>query len=229
VLFRFLESYLSLEIGKFKINCPYWINDIKRGIKGPFSGKGTPNQIKASIRRRLTKYNLKLESFNKDSLKKFLEANRIGIDCSGFVYHLLNQLNKEKGGREISSIYLKDNKVPAWRASWRVNADMLTSNKFTKKIRLYFVQPGDLIRLLGGKHVAIVVKVEKNFIIYAHCSNYTKVKGCHLGKIIIKDWFKNLEDQVWLEETENGESYKTNSYFPNLGDSLRRPMWLSDF
>ena len=133
--------------------------------------------------------------------------------------------DKEKCGDGITKRYFKDTKLPAWRSSWKVNADQLSSKKFTRKVRTKDVKPGDIIRLLAGKHIAFVVKVNASTIIYAHCSNYSRGKGGHLEKISIRDWEKDLEFQDWRELTGNGDNYRDATYFPALGDSIRRPKW----
>lgn len=220
-----LENYLMLPFNRFRIVCPYWANDLSKSIKGPFSGKGTPRQIVTTSYKRARKLGRDLDQLNKRELKEFLEDNRIGIDCSGFVFHLLNTLDKERNGDGIARKYLKNVKIPAWRASWKINADTLSSTKFTRAIKLKNVTSGDVIRLLAGKHVAFVVEVRANSITYAHCSNYSSVRGCHLGTIIIKDWEKDLQFQDWQELTGNKNNYKDLTYFPERGDSIRRLKW----
>ena len=223
-----LNKYLQLPFRTTKIACPYWVNDLGKGIRGPFSGKGTPRQIVSASYKKAKKFKIDLDGLNRRELKKFMEDNRIGLDCSGFVFHLLNMFDKEKGGNGISNKYLKNTKIPSWRASWKINAEKLSSGEFTRKIRMKDAMPGDIIRLLAGKHIAFFVEVGKNSITYAHCSNYTKIQGCHLGKILIKDWKKNLEYQDWTELTGDESQYKDITYFPNLGDSIMRLKWLEE-
>jgi hypothetical protein len=220
-----LNDYLLLPFKHQRVACPYWINDLSKGIKGPFSGKGTPRQIVSVAYRRAKALKINLDSLNKEELIVFLMDNRIGVDCSGFVFHLLNSLDKEKGGDGISRKYLKNIEIPGWRASWRVSADMLSSEEFTRKIKLEDIRPGDMIRLLKGKHVAFVVEVNTDSIVYAHSSTFTMKRGCHLGKILIKNRDKELENQSWEELSMNGKNYKDFAFFPDSGDSVVRQVW----
>ncbi|MFH1547476.1 MAG: hypothetical protein ABIC57_03245 [bacterium] len=220
-----LNDYLLLPFEQTKVACPYWVNDLGKGVRGPFSGKGTPRQIVSVSYKRARRLNVNLDSFNKLKLRKFLEDNRIGVDCSGFVFHLLNTFDKENGGDGVTNKYLKKVKTPDWRACWKVNADTLTSKGFTRKIQMKEIKPGDMIRLLKGKHIAFVIEVNDSSVVYAHCSNFTKKTGCHLEKILIKDWKRGLEYQDWQELFESGEIYRDVTYFPDLGDSIVRPKW----
>jgi len=220
-----LRNYLFLPFRTTKIACPYWVNDFNKGIKGPFSGKGTPGQIVMTSYKAAKKLKINLDILSARELRSFLKNNRIGIDCSGFVFHLLNKFDKEKGGDGIVKRYLGSVDIPDWRAAWKVNAEMLTNSDLTRKVKTKEIKPGDIIRLLGGKHIAFTVNVDKQSITYAHCSNYTKVRGCHLGKILLKDWERGLEYQEWKELTKDGKKYKNVTFYPNLGDSIRRPKW----
>lgn len=105
--------------------CPYWINNLELNIKGPFSGKGTPGQIIHSTKRRANNLNVSLEKMDAASLVNFMNQNKIGIDCSGFVFHLENSLDQETGGKGIASKLLENNNLPSWRAAWRINANKL--------------------------------------------------------------------------------------------------------
>ncbi len=37
--------YTHLHLGGKEVCCPYWVNSLKKGIFGPYGGKGTPEQI----------------------------------------------------------------------------------------------------------------------------------------------------------------------------------------
>ena len=38
-------QYTHLHIGGKEIVCPYWMNNLEKGIYGPIGGKGTPREI----------------------------------------------------------------------------------------------------------------------------------------------------------------------------------------
>src|SRR3989344_6014914 len=156
----------------------------------------------------------------------FLRQNRIGVDCSGFVYNLANYLDKEKGGEGLARKLFNKKIFPRWNPAWRTSVQILTSNAKTREIKLSDIRVGDLIRLTSGRHVLFVIDVTGKYITYAHSSKFlTKKSGVHLGKIKVTDRLKGLEDQLWLEKTPKGESFGKKYFDPSQGDSLRRFNW----
>lgn len=140
---------------------------------------------------------------------KFLKKNNIGIDCSGLICHLLNfYLNSKLDVRKTS-------------------ADMLTSHPISQQINsLDQVQTGDLIRLDGGKHVLFIVERVGDTIHYVHSSDRTKIRGVHLGTITIIDPRKNLNQQVWSDQTLSGQPY-SSLFNPADGDGVFRLKFLT--
>lgn len=220
---KIFYQYTHLPIGGKEINCPYWMNSLKKKIIGPFGGKGKPVQIILATEEKAKNAGLNLAGMNKESIIGFMKEERIGVDCSGFVFWLLNALDIEKGGNGICD------DIPHCQGKFfcRANVLMLTNEEVSIPINeLNKVQVGDMIRLGAGKHIAIVVKILREDgvmkdIEYAHSSALTSVSGVHSDRIIVENEDLKLEDQIWLEKTAKGNNYKTK-YFPGKGDGIKR-------
>lgn len=207
VLKDFLKSYFALEIvsGK-RVRIPYWQNKFPKGksrIQGPFGGKGTPVEIKRITLKKAKQANLDLKSLSSSQIRLFMKQKRIGLDCSGFAFQILNFLKpnfftklKKAPGRSLNPIR-------------RFNAQSLTSRENTQRVkRVKDIKVGDLIPVSSNDqnidHVMVVVEIGKKAIIYAHSSSQTKITGPHLGRIIVTDPTLGLEKQHWLEKTKQG-------------------------
>lgn len=211
-------KYTHLPIGGKEIVCPYWMNNLEKGIYGPVGGKGTPEQIVEAVVKEAESENVDLERMDEESIILFMKAKKIGIDCSGFVFWMLNTLDIEKGGNGID--------VDKSRA----NARMITASEVSFPVeKIEEIKAGDIIRIRRGKHVAIVISLEKDnkgntrFINYAHSSSnsLTKISGVHCAKIEIINPPKDLREQKWYEETINGLSYGTEIFLQD-GDGVKR-------
>src|SRR3989344_4173036 len=86
-----MEQYLHLPFAKQHISCPYF-NNKRSGIRGGLRaliGKGSPEEIAEEAKILAMKEHVLLNTLANDALKQFLVNHTIGIDCSGFVYHVL--------------------------------------------------------------------------------------------------------------------------------------------
>lgn len=208
-LYQFIKPYLEMEINGIVINCPYWMNKIKDGriIRGFGNGKAEVIHIKEKLKK----------EFNGSNLYKLAKRHRTGIDCSGFVYRMLNHL------------------IPALDSFFpgginRTNAAKLTNRKYAVLInKIDNIKPGDMIRMREGKHIALVIEKKDDKIVYAHSSSsrYTKAQGVHLGEIIINDRNKPLENQSWKEILKDGNNFQLFYYRPENGDGVYRLKWMN--
>lgn len=218
-------QYTHLPIDGKKIVCPYWMNNLEKGIYGPIGGKGTPEQIADEVIKEAKSENVDLKKMDKESIVLFMKAKKIGIDCSGFVYWMLNSLDLEKKGNGIADDIpgSKGNVVQA-----RANVQMLTDEKVSFPVeKLKDIKVGDMVRLRRGKHVAIILSIKREEgqvreIEYAHSSGgYTKISGVHSAKITIISPNADLKSQNWSELTLEEKSYR-ESYYPQAGDGVKR-------
>lgn len=218
-------EYTHLPLGGKKVRCPYWSNRQRILLAGPYKGKGTPSQITRATIDTAKRHNLDLRKLSPSDIRRFMEHHRIGIDCSGLVYHMADALDKERGGMGVFDAI----QGVRGKGVKRVNAFCLTNDKNSivlKKVK--DVKVGDLIRFQDGKHIAIILRVKKDKkdkpqeIIYAHSGRLSAITGVHTGKILVKDLQKDIGEQRWFEKTRKEYDYVLKYYSQKHGDGLRR-------
>lgn len=217
-----IASYTRMKVGGITIPCPYFSNKLKGGfvvIRGFENGKGTASDIQAELEKKLQEDSSQSQNSPTEKyIVTLARRYRIGIDCSGFVYRMLEQYIRDQLGPalfDLSRVY--EGGVN------RTNARTLTSAAFTFPItKTDEIRIGDMIRLIGGKHVAIVTRVSASKITYAHSSLLTKVFGVHAGTIQILDGSKPIADQKWLEKTAKNTNYRQDYFRESEGDGVFR-------
>lgn len=210
----FITSYTSMDINGIPIHCPYWMNRLIAGkvtVRGFENGKGTAADIGKEIVRKMEQENIQLQ--DEQSIHKLAKRYRIGIDCSGLVYRYLDYIIST--GAKRTSIKPMDRLFSG--GINKTNAARLTSLEYCIPIMdLKAVQTGDMIRMMGGKHVAVVIYKKGNNIYYLHSSSKTEIKGVHIARFTIVDEAKSLVYQKWEETGEKGESF-TELYLHSQG------------
>lgn len=185
----------------YRINIPYQPDRRKYG-------KSAPAELTKITIEIAHEQNFDLNHASVEEIRRFMEKNLLGIDCSGFVYHLLDSLLKNigKGGME---------KIGFPKAS-KTNVSLLTSDKFSFQIEDFAqVRPGDLIKLNSQEeipHLLIILSYQNGTVVYAHSSSLTKIKGVH------QDTIKNGRVPAELH---------VFSYKIPIGDGIRRLKALS--
>lgn len=92
------ERY-KLTANDLEVWTPYWVNE--PGVpEGPFSGKGSPRQIQEELDSILTDYTDELH--NSEEARYLMLRNGLGVDCSGFAYHVLSALLKETADSDLA-------------------------------------------------------------------------------------------------------------------------------
>lgn len=176
-----IEKYLNI-CGK---PTPYYLHSFKRINLFPnrvYIGKGSPEEII-------------------DALQSQNSSEQIGIDCSGFVCHIIHSTVP------ITSVI----KHPSPNLITKIRFFLRPIEKISVKVLIHPVnaivindisqiQPWDLIHTWDLKdnrkrHVLIVFEVDDNIIHYAHASQ-TENKVVK-GKFEITDPSGSLEDQKW--------------------------------
>ncbi len=191
---------------------PYYINKSKSKFKSHLeSGKASPKEINDYI---YSKFQKKITSKKRYD---FLKKENIGIDCSGFVSYILNAYSQKKINKNIYDIIKKTTLNPfRYFISYKftpikskLNSETLTNNINTIKIdKINDIRPGDLIRMNGGAHIAIISEIEykgKNVSKIKYWQS-TEKKGVCESEIIIKNVKLPLKDQYWKDI--NGALYK---------------------
>ena len=232
-------KYSHLALGNKSVTAPYYINDKRRKDLRAMVGKGTPDEIivEAKIWEKLK--GADFDQMSEQEIKDFLTTKGIGIDCSGFVIHLMNEWYRNKTGKSIWNKLTPLKQSPIWRIRYNLRpaenmgADIITDDDNSVPIELKDVRPGDLIRSKAkknnGHHIMLISEVnrddtqEGNPIIsikYIHSSPYFgKENGIREGEIKITDINKPLQDQEWLEQDENGVKHTLEGYLVDVEDN----------
>lgn len=185
-------SQFLLPLGGKKVSIPYRINDSDDYQKaGPeFQGKSSPEVLTETTEKLAAEQDFNLQEASTEEIRAFMEKNKLGIDCSGFAYRLLDYLVEKTQGKTLVEFGLP--------TVGRTNADILTSNEFCTPIKdLSKIEVGDHIRLASGSHVLVILETKDDQIIYAHSS---VGEGVHQGKIKITNPKMPIESQDWSEE-----------------------------
>lgn len=188
---------------------PYF-NNRRTGVRAALPveiGKGSPKEIHEEIEFLLKKNKLDPQTTD---IRKLLVENNIGIDCSGFVYHVLQKTNYSfpYAGNFIRRIIAK------FRPVSNIDVRTFAHNNNSKIIPLRETKPGDIITMVGNgdasrNHIVIIDQIEyqndiPSIIHYSHAvaipSDGLYNHGYHEGKIEIINVEKPLTDQVWSEE-----------------------------
>jgi len=214
-----LVDQLKLEIQKY-LGIPYFSNTSSvKSDNNAMVGKGTAREIALTAIELANKQNIKLQDLTAVEIYRFHKKNKIGIDCSGLVYHLCDYYYYLKTGKNIYSELkgTEDKKGPR-----RLSANLLTSPPNAIAIKnLNDIQTADLIRMDQGKHVIFIIEKIKNTISYVHSSQKTKQKGVHYGHIKIINPSQDLSTQLWSDSTLKKTSYQS-LFSPKDGDGVFR-------
>jgi len=252
-LYQFAHEYIYFEIVGKIITVPYSIS--KEGEKraigelssagvtdrfANYGGKGTPKQIRELILNAAAKEHFNLQKATAKDIEDFMIQQGIGVDCSGFVYHVLDQYLKKEKKKSLDTLILRypgvigkiERFILQTNRVRRTSAATLTNDLNTIRIeKVKDIKPGDMIRVTHsdwkGKHIIIIVEVNEKHITYAMTSQYTRKQGARFGIINIKDRNKGLEYQMWMEKTKKGRNYGEDAFDPRRGDSVRRLKFLA--
>jgi hypothetical protein len=221
---QFVRSFTEMEIGGVKVYCPYFMNRLCGGsvvFRGVYDGKGSAEEIRKYVLMKVEAARVKGILFRTPlDIQKLAKRERIGIDCSGFAYRMLEFL---------ASIGYRQAKRDDFEKEYpggirRTNADTLTSSPSVRRLKPEEgYQTGDLIRMMRGHHVLVVNKITDTNITYVHASSLrTKMQGVHENIIVLTYDRAPLEFQKWEEETRYGENFGKKYYQPQTGDGVFR-------
>ena len=208
---KFIDKYFNLSIAGKVVVCPYFINPSSTFFRQPvMAGKGSPSELETYANEIVTD-----SSLTSDEIRKKLLEHGIGIDCSGFVYQVLDFWLTSFGKGELKDYLPKESTLRVRKFLSRklkpvssVSADMLTSAPLATQIALKDIKPGDLIRTRGGKHVLLVTKVaftsenEPQTLTFVNSPSEYARNGVRYGEIRIKNM--DLGQSVW-DDHDPGE------------------------
>lgn len=152
-------DYSHFRIGSAVCNVPYFNNKTvrSRAALRALIGKGTPAELKDEVMNLIVKMHVDKDLLADEMLKKILVDNNLGIECSGFAYHVLDAESRARNsGSSISSKLSFANcqgifsrircaMRPAENCSVRTFA--LDQNSYP--INVAEIEPGDMITILA--------------------------------------------------------------------------------
>lgn len=220
-----IDAYTRLPVGA-GCSTPYYNN--RRGkVRGGLNaaiGKGTPREICDEVRILSLRRDNAIKRASPEELKKFLVEEGIGIDCSGFAFHVLNAESKARGlGRLFPHLVIKKNIVRRLLAKLRpasnVSVGILSMDENSTSVEYADVEAGDFVSIIGSgpdhtyNHIMVITKVHENTLSYAHSyawpSDGKYGHGIKTGSITIVDPKKSITEQDWHESGETGLSNYT--------------------
>lgn len=235
-----IDEYNSLNIEGHKVVAPYFMNIRKqRGGLRVLVGKGDPGEIEREVKVWAQLKGIDLTKMTPVQIRDFMITQNIGIDCSGFVVHVLNYWLRSQGDKPLINylMFKKQKLIDKLKHKLRpvesIGANFLTNQDNCITITdLNKVLPGDFVRLKGlqknSHHILLihqVVKEDKQVkqIEYVHStSHFGKDCGIRYGKINIIDIKKPLEEQEWTE-TVDDKNWTYQGYINQLEDNgIRR-------
>lgn len=230
-LTRAIKEYTEFEVAGKRVQIPYYLARDQRWKIWSFSSKGTPKQIHQELAKKAKAARFDLEKATAEEIHQFMRDTKVGVDCSGFAYHVLDPLVKEKTGKGLGSWIRRYGGLKGTLEKYLLSygrVRRIGTKELTKRLnslvirRIEDIRPGDLIRRverqrqpsgLRPRHIAVVVRVETEdngdlrAITYAHSSRETETYGPHLAKIEVVNPHGWLDQQRWLEKTKGGKDY----------------------
>lgn len=245
-----MEHFLRLPIPDKDISCPYYNNRrgaVRAGLR-VLIGKGEATEIVEEAKLVSMKEKIDLFSLPSPEIKKFLVDHRIGIDCSGLAYYILNAESIEENFGPLKKRIAFPQTKNILRIFWNklrpvenTGVLSLAHPKNSRQIGLGDVQPGDFIIMLSTgpdktyNHVLVIWKTEYEedalkTIQYVHSFAWpTDGKynhGVRKGTIKITDKTKPLAEQSWEEQKKTGKENVTEERAHEAGTvSIRRLNW----
>jgi hypothetical protein len=248
---KVIDSYLNFSNGTVSVAIPYFNNrrgGVRAGLRAQI-GKGTISDIEDEITHVALRERVDIKKADAETFKKFLVNNNIGIDCSGFAYHLLNaeSLGRNKGKIRSHLSYpfagnIIRKLISYIRSVEGAGVNTLAHNANSKIIALKDIQPGDFISMnhknsskQSYNHIIVVYQVdydnnEPKKIHYAQSMAWPTDgeyrHGVRLGEILVVDLNKSITDQEWMENGKTGtENYTHARALAADQTEIRRLNW----
>jgi hypothetical protein len=98
---RPIVDRFQLSVGAVRFWVPYWINReaAPYRLNAPYRGKGTPGQLASALAR----YAQGSGATTAEDWRRLMRQHGLGIDCSGFVYYVLDQLLQQRYRQRLAS------------------------------------------------------------------------------------------------------------------------------
>ena len=242
-----IDQYLHFKIGNAVCSIPYFNNKTTRtrgGLRVAI-GKGSPKEIFEEVQDIVIKNHISINALTNDSLKRLLADNNIGIDCSAFVYYVLNAESEERKKGHLDKHLSFTNChgiLGRIRCSLRpienCNVATFANDKNSRSIPIKEIEPGDIITMKSEEnnrdHILVIHQIEyQNFIPatihYSHAIAYPEDSpygsGIYQGEIQIISPDKYITEQRWIEDNSEGNSNRLFIRAQKSKTEVRRLKW----
>ncbi len=227
-----INDYITLPFPNRQVTCPYY-NNRRSGMRGGLRvliGKGSPEDIAEEALIISLKDKIDLEGLDNEGLQKFLVDHRLGVDCSGFAYHVLNaELCAQHNKRLRDALFFPQAKnifrklIIKMRPAENAGVKVLAHDRNSSVVAVNEAMPGDFIVMLGTNpkhdydHVVLITDVsrEKNntVLTYTHALQWVADgkynHGVRRGTITVNDNAAPLTKAIWTEQNCTGEKNET--------------------
>ncbi|MCB0321686.1 MAG: hypothetical protein KDD60_12240, partial [Bdellovibrionales bacterium] len=102
-VFELIEKYQNIPAGDKTVCTPYFINTGGDRNLRALVGKGDPSEIDMELQILAHRKGVDLAKIPADKIREMMQENNIGIDCSGFVSHLLDEWLKANWKKKLIS------------------------------------------------------------------------------------------------------------------------------
>lgn len=244
-----INSYRDFSVGKVHLNVPYFNNKTvgQRAALRVEAGKGSVEEILNEVKEIAIKHRVNPSDLTQENLKKLMVDANIGIDCSGFAFHVLDEesIDRKKGELRgnlkfpYHKSFLDKIRIKI-RAIENAGVKTFAHDENSRVIELKSIMPGDMITMIGNEdgvmrdHILVIYKVEyennlpKN-VYYVHSvawpTHGAYGHGVFDGKIEIKDLNRNISDANWIESGKTGEENYTLTRVKRSQTEIRRLNW----
>lgn len=213
ILWNVFDSF-RIPINGTRVAVPYRINDISNphAVGPEFRGKSSPEVLKETTLRLAFEQGIDLEGAPVEFIRSFMRRNLLGIDCSGYVYRVLDELAQRVKGKPLTEL--------GFEHVGRTNVRILTSPEHALVADPSDIKPADLIRMNSGGdilHVALVMDRRGDKVTYTHSSSQTKPDGVHSADL------KIIGNNFVFEEELGDITFRLDD-----GDGVRRLRALQD-
>lgn len=224
-----IKQYATLSIGGHKIVTPYFMNEKGKKGRRVSVGKGTPEEIEKETRRAAKKYHFNLQQSSVKKVREFMIAHEIGVDCSGFVTWVINEIVKEKLHKPVWRVLsYRMLSRPAQvkrllRPVENISVRVLTHSANSLVIpRVKDIRVGDMIRIFNGHHILLVSEVSYRndgmpvSLKYVNSTmNAVALYGIITGEIAIIKPEGTIIEQKWMPHIYGGDwNYKAAKDYP---------------
>jgi len=221
-----IDQYIHFKAGPAICSVPYFNNKITktRIALRVHVGKGSPDDIREELESIVLKEKIDPRSFTDELLKKTLLSNGLGIECSGFCYHILEAESIKRGYGTISKKikfvnchgFIGQIKCSV-RPVQNCDVETFANDENSRIISLKEILPGDIITLTSTNetsdlnHILIIKEVHyensiPKIIIYSHSIAYPEDglynTGVRNGTIEINNISLPITTAKWVEDNK---------------------------